>query len=137
MKQIELELKERLIIFEHDTIKEMEIEESLHRALPDVETKLICKGSELTEDIAKEYAIEFKFGEYKLHNKPWYISCKSALESFLSAIEAQGYYWGENPVQFDDKETCFNKRYDMRLNWEKAQSRTFNPDKTLISKILL
>lgn len=51
-------------------------------------------------------------------------------EIFDKYAKTQGYYWGENP---------FNERINAGYTyekWQKAESRTFNLDKTLIFKIL-
>lgn len=152
MKQIELNLKKKLLIVEHDTIKEMEIEEILHRALPDVETKLICKGFELTEGITKklvhteevsdveDFRHEKIFIDYKDEDNAF--TC--GFESFISAIEAKGYYWVENNLDKEcdllasDNSALGCAKYRKAFHeWQEAESKTFNPEKTLIFEILL
>lgn len=140
MKTLELNLQKRLLIVEGDML---DFKLNDKRWLND-KIKFICKGSELTEEIAKGLIVEHYHyeggGEMYTNHKRWtnHIECfHSAKPSFISAIEAQGYYWGENPIDFDNDENDLGKRHKMRVDWERAESKTFNPEKTLIFEILL
>lgn len=158
MKQIELNLKKRLLIVEENKVdlNTLESLESSFIALSKGSVKLICKGSELTEEIADELVDIFDLGyfvDYNHHNPRSYKF--TALESFISAIQAQGYYWGENPLgkkpeltdnQYDKErefiennpdELVFGDHYADWSMWNEAESKTFNPEKTLIFEILL
>lgn len=159
MKQIELELKERLLIVElpnkdcefggllknrnlYFFTEKMDSEDyPVCIPLP-YDCELICKGSELTEQVAKELVNNFleemgheafeyyNVTENDLEENHWVGVAESALQSFISSIEAQGYYWGENP---------FNERINAGYTyekWQQAESRTFNPEKSIIFKIL-
>lgn len=162
MKHIELELKKKLLIVEADYqedcigafIEDGQIYTKVYGDVKywaagflenvDIEGKwkAICKGSELTEEIAKEIVDKKQvFVTPSIYNyvnyKAEFSSCLKAFDSFISAIEANGYYWGENPIYFDDEESDFDKRHEMRINWEKAKSKTFNPEKTIIFEIML
>lgn len=161
MKQIELELKKRLLIVEVEALELTKLMLS-DEFFPDLQKELICKGSELTEDIAEglvqidnhTFNTDY-YRDYKNDDRDY----RNPITSFISAIEAKGYYWGENtevnPEKYnealnDDK--AWNKiRYSqekmylvkiptykqqMKL-WQEAESKTFNPDKTLIFEILL
>lgn len=134
MKQLTLELQKRLLIVEYETagqtLSALEIFKNGSNLNYPEKLKLICKGSELTEEIAGELVPEEMHSHIKDKEAVWYEVF------FISSIEAQGYYWGENPIYFDDDEFDFGKRYEMRINWEKAESITFNPEKTLIFEIL-
>lgn len=123
MKQLELNLQKRLLIVEGASeivVGQYELDVNGR----DIE--LICKGSELTEEIAENF-VEGMMDSYYIDN-------------FISAIEAQGYYWGENPIEepimhqllgADDNPNSEEKE------WQEAESKTFNPEKTLIFEILL
>ena len=142
MKQIELNLKKRLLIVEENKVdlNTLESLESSFIALSKGSVKLICKGSELTEEIAIELVPQKmnvfipQFWNYKDREDLFY-----AKESVISAIEAQGYYWGENPIEKPIKYSFFKSEQfnEKEDEFKDAQSRTFNPEKTLIFEILL
>ncbi len=110
--------------------------------MPDGDYKLICKGPELTEDIAKGLVHSMNFGTDENPDIGYHHSIKdnywgsTALESFISVIESKGYHWGDNPVKFNDDEVDFEKRHKNRIEWEQAESRTFNPEKSIIFEIV-
>lgn len=70
---------------------------------------LICKGSDLTEDVAKGLVegelqtahmfgqVVFKLYDYNGIDLKTFGWTNNTLESFNSAIESNGYHWGENP----------------------------------------
>lgn len=130
MKQLELNLQKRLIIVESDS--NFTIDSSI---------KLICKGSDLTEEIAKGL-VEPLWNNYKNYlednnERPVgnyaRLAKQTALESFISAIEAQNHYWGKNPL--GDYNTVI-KRHIVTGTWQEFEDKTFNPEKTLIFQIL-
>lgn len=150
MKQIELELKKRLLIVEVGDIEEIiDVQPDFNTALLEGKKfiavkdnhKLICKGSELTEDIAQELVhnlysedescIMYRDYKAKYDDEVVY----TALESFISAIDTQGYYWGKNP-RGETIPMAFEKDTLCRQLWQVAESKTFNPEKTLIFEIL-
>lgn len=168
MKQIELNLQKRLLIVEpYGELIKNKKNSDLYYCIncDDIETRfadqnkleLICKGSELTEEIADEFVDIFDLGYFVYYNHHNPRSYKhTALESFISAIEAQGYYWGKNPIEqpFVEKygwytansqeeesgwmyEEGEDKYYEALKEWQEAESKTFNLDKTLIFEILL
>ena len=55
--------------------------------------------------------------------------------SFLSAISAQNYHWLVNP-RGETKPISFEEDDMMVQLWKEAESKTFNPEKTLIFEIL-
>ena len=99
----------------------------------DFNIELICKGSELTEEIAKEFiktSIHTGLHAHYVKNVDVNTYCyKSALESFHSLINSSGFYWGKNPYQGV-------LRQEFPTAYEKAESKTFNLDQTLIFKIV-
>lgn len=145
MKTLELELRKRLLIVEGDIF---EIPKYTQMWLND-KIKLMCKGSELTEyivsDLVHSTNITKGGGEYyrdycNIMGKELFFT---ALQSFISAIKAQGYYWAKNPYQDEWDELCewghgdFSK--DGKSSFElyhEATVKTFNPNKTLIFQIL-
>ncbi|WP_284464866.1 hypothetical protein [Chryseobacterium sp.] len=161
MKQIELELKKRLLVVEPPELGFTE--EKVIIALGDAERyigdltnekrelKFICKGSKLTEDIAKGFLHQSNHTKLFAHyvkGIPVNTYCyKSYLDSFISAIESKGYHWGENPHGEQPHNTGLihtyptghelnDKSLEEAIKWEEAESRTFNPEKTLIFEIL-
>lgn len=140
MKQIELELKKRLLIVKGDFM-------AYHNGRP---LKLLCKGSELTEEIANTYVSDHNFYDenrgrsyhgYKDYKHNDY-ALQSALESFISAIEAKGYYWVMNPNERPIEDRTHYAKWQINAfkqklkQFEEAESKTFNPEKTLIFEIL-
>ena len=104
MKQLELELKKRLLIVEVGDIEEIiDVQPDFNTALLQGKKfiavkgnhKLICKGSELTEEIATELVQEMyssseeriMYRDYKAKYDDEVVY--TALESFISAIEAK------------------------------------------------
>lgn len=153
MKRLELNLYKKILIIEPPDL-DFSVEKVIialgdsERYIAELldETKdlqFICNGSELTDEIA-ERLVEFKWnpiwGAIDYKNTENHFT--TALESFISGIEAQGYYWGKNPIE-KPEQNCLNKSFfTMQQNFhkevafEEAESRTFNPEKTLIFEIL-
>lgn len=98
--------------------------------------QFLCKGEDLTEEIAATFIKIEDFGLYQNHRIKDVKFCErcSALDSFISAIEASGHYWLVNPLQstppiedvsfYDDGES-----YLIAIKqWNLAESSTFkNP----------
>lgn len=166
MKQLELELKKRLLIVEVlENFRDFDYYElspnsnnfvvqyipdgSRQRTgfnLPIGNYEFICKGSELTEEIAKGFSREVKAlnpvdGTYstcyplagRVIN-----ATRNAQESFISLLGDKGYYWDKNPyeqpihINYEEE----NEFYSDLEYWKEAESRTFNPEKTIIFEIL-
>ena len=112
--------------------------------------KFLCKGSELTEEIASELVkttwIHDKkiLCKYKNYNSEGDGSYFSAVKSFISAVESKEKFWLENPIEkpngenyyyeeycgFDEVELLWDKTsYNEYLNnWKEAEEKTFkNP----------
>lgn len=146
MKALTLELKKKILIREYKDIDECRMIKSLRGLMPSNGQKLLCKGSELTEDMLFNIVIGGYCSTngkclYKSYNSFYDDECFNyALESFISVIEAQGYYWGENPI-LNPAETNFympsiNESIKLKKRYNEAESKTFNPEKTLIFEIL-
>ncbi|MDQ1855735.1 hypothetical protein [Chryseobacterium sp. WLY505] len=154
MKQLEIKTNRRLLIIESESgnyAYDYRVDEKGPHPI-----KKICKGSDLTEDIAEGLVNIFDLSyyvDYNGHSPRCYVD--TALESFISAIEAAGYHWGENPVKeprmsdygwyasghpeedsgwmYEEGE---NKYYESLKLFEEAQSRTLNPSKCIIFEIV-
>ena len=95
----------------------------------------LCKGSELTEEIASELVkttwIHDKkiLCKYKNYNSEGDGSYFSAVKSFKSAIESKGFYWMENPIEIIERgEDTEHNRVINQNKWQEAEEKTFkNP----------
>ena len=152
MKTLELDLKKYVLIVEIPRLADYEFinKESKYLKIGNEEIKLnistldklefLCKGSELTEEIASELVDYwqnmandgFIFENYK-DNLPKKLTAK---KSFKSAIESKGFYWLENPIEYkktdyeiyaDKNQLCRYISKEETL-WKEAEEKTFkNP----------
>ena len=104
--------------------------------------EFICKGSELTEEIASEL-VENKT-KHKFENKVLtFYNCKN-LESFISAVESKGFYWLENPIEKPINYDLWAKYGDYTqygkvlteecLKWQEAEEKTFHNPLIFVKK---
>ena len=150
MKTLELELKKYVLIVEIPRLADYEFinKESKYLKIGNEEIKLnistldklefLCKGSELTEEMASELVDYwqnmandgFIFENYK-DNIPKKLT---AIPSFISAVESKEKFWLENPIQ-NTKPTDDISFYDSLeqkelaiKKWQEAEEKTFkNP----------
>ena len=135
MKTLELDLKKKVLIVQPEETGNMNYWVTLHSK----DWDFICKGSELTEEIASELVkttwIHDKkiLCKYKNYNSEGDGSYFSAVKSFKSAIESKGFYWLENPISlerviiYESLGDTF-KSNGIKKVWQKAQEKTFkNP----------
>ena len=107
--------------------------------------EFICKGSELTEEIASELVDETIM--YEKHKVKCYryrsyiegfVGFDNALESFISAVESKEKFWLENPIEkpinydlwykYGDYTQYGKKLTKECLKWQEAEEKTFkNP----------
>ena len=156
MKILELKLKKDVLIVEIPRLADYEFinKECKYLKVGNEEIKLnastldkfefICKGSELTEEIASELVkttwIHDKkiLCKYKNYNSEGDGSYFSAVKSFKSAIESKGFYWLENPIEKPINYDLWAKYGDYTqygkvltekcLKWQEAEEKTFkNP----------
>lgn len=137
MKSLELELEKRILVVEDvvtgslDNYYNEYIEKNPGKYL-----KFICKGSEFTNEIAKilvHQSLHTGLFAHYVADIPVNTFCyKSALDSFISAIEAKGWYW-KNPL--GDYSQAL-KRHIVSGSWQEAEEKTFHPEKCLIFKII-
>ena len=128
MKTLELKLKKEVIIVENEFENKIDF----------IENELgifyfLCKGSELTEEIASELVDYwqnmandgFIFENYK-DNIPKKLTAK---KSFISAVESKEKFWLENPIEIIERgEDTEHNRVLNQNEWQEAEEKTFkNP----------
>ena len=150
MKSLELTIRERLLIVE--MTGDLDTANIYSWNLQKVEQ--ICWGSELTEEHLWPDKDEFKAAE-RLWIEAAGTTFTQELDAFISAVEAKGHYWKEVPWDFplvEDFGYQTSSSPEVERGWmyeggeemyyeavnkyEDAESRSFNPKKTLIFKIL-
>ena len=147
MKTLELKLKKDVLIVEIPRLADYEFinRECKYLKVGNEEIKLnastldkfefLCKGSELTEEIASELVNETLMYEkhkvkcYRYRSyKEGFVGFDNAIESFISAIESIGFYWLKNPI--GNKPMSYNlplynigNRYDNLKKWQEAEEK--------------
>ena len=151
MKTIELKLKKDVLIvdaengFNHFKIYDDEIGFIfIENCIPRKELvkgsyKFICKGSELTEEMASELVDYwqnmandgFIFENYK-DNLPKKLT---AIKSFISAVESKKFHWLENPIEIIERgEDTEHNRVLNQNEWQEAEEKTFKNPLIFIKK---
>ena len=114
----------------------------------DMKLEFICKGSELTEEIASEL-VEMEYS--CLYEKNFYIDydrpsllLKFAKESFISAVESKDKFWLENPIEKPKDYELWAKYGDFTqygkiltekcLKWQEAEEKTFKNTLIFVKK---
>ena len=98
------------------------------------EFEFICKGSELTEEIASEL---FEYDDF-LNCFEAYIDTvpsidESALKLFIKIFESKGFHWLENPISLERVRIYESvgdtfKSNGIKKVWQEAEEKTFkNP----------
>ena len=150
MKTLELKLKKDVLIvdaengFNHFKIYDDEIgfifiENGIPRKeLVKGSYKFLCKGSELTEEIASElvnsdndYGV-IMYQNYRTTSMSYFDEQINALESFISAVESKEKFWLENPIKHPKDYEVFPDSLSLFAEQEKlhfeAEGKTFkNP----------
>ena len=156
MKVLELKLKKDILIIEIPRLADYEFinKECKYLKIGNEEIKLnastldkfefLCKGSELTEEIASELVEEHYMSgvrSYEIYNDYRYNDARwldNALESFISAVESKEKFWLENPIEKPKDYELWAKYGDFTqygkiltekcLKWQEAEAKTFkNP----------
>ena len=151
MKTLELDLKKKVIIVEIPRLADYEFinKECKYLKVGNEEIKLnastldkfefLCKGSELTEEIASELVDETIM--YEKHKVKCYryrsyiegfVAFDNAKESFISAVESKEKFWLENPIKHPKDYEVFPDSLSLFAEQEKlhfeAEGKTFkNP----------
>ena len=151
MKTLELKLKKDVLIVEIPRLTDYEFinKECKYLKVGNEEIKLnastldkfefLCKGSELTEEMASELVeltiMHLTYGDNK-HKYRSYVNYNlgfdNALESLISAIESKGFYWLKNPIDEPNKyvQKCMsfeNLSNQFKLFDEKEEKTFKNP----------
>ncbi|WP_294288510.1 hypothetical protein [uncultured Chryseobacterium sp.] len=156
MKSLELQLKKRLLIVEAGEIEEMinvepgyDPQQLKDKKVMVVRSNMnfICSGSDLTEEIAEGMVQGMNVAGFCRTGIHFYNYCKkqfyniSAIDSFVSAIEACGHWWTNpqteplaNILNLNGQQRCdFKNRMERYLH---HVSRTFHPERTIICEIV-
>lgn len=139
MKTLKLELKKNLLILDLPEGAKEEITETLlaiNLADGDIKiirekVKFICKGSELSEEIAESFFDDTVYFNDVIPEDVY-------IKSFIAEIEAKSFYWLKDNLPFpssDDinwfknqRDGDFSERYTRIFEWQEAEARTFtNP----------
>ena len=141
MKTLELKLKKDVLIVDENDFDYYELStEGIYFKLEKGDRyylgwkfEFICKGSELTEEIASEF---FEYDDF-LNCFESYIDTvpsidKSSFKLFIKIFESKGFYWREKEC---DNQFCENGKVDLGYNTflncqvcEEAEEKTFlNP----------
>ena len=142
MKTLELKLKKDVLIVEIPRLADYEFinRECKYLKVGNEEIKLnastldkfefLCKGSELTEEIASELMIQdenYEFKDIKFKEYTYEFS----KEAFMASVEISGFYWLENHIkrielkEWNGTDYTFGK---YMIEFNKAAEKTFkNP----------
>ena len=155
MKTLELDLKKKVLIVEIPRLADYEFinRECKYLKVGNEEIKLnastldkfefLCKGSELTEEIASELVDEtimyekhkVKCYRYRSYREG-FVAFDNSIESFISAVESKGFYWLKHNVRnfslYDprSKTGCHDLEEEdiITKQWQEAEEKTFkNP----------
>lgn len=149
MKSLQLNLEKKLLIVDFKSKEKFDsfLECDFAIEHKDKECKLLYIGSEMTEEYASELVFRSKIGNYKdysykegtlpnsLLDALRQMKFKTAKESFISAIEYEGFYWLENPNGQEPHNIGLINTYptghplmDISLkeaiDWQESESRT-------------
>lgn len=118
IKTLELKLKKKVIIVDTNTpIEAIEIDDY----------EFLCKGSELTEEIASELCHNIGnsitiIGNAYLDNVNDLYFWEYATDAFITSVECKDFYWLKNPYKKEAKK------------WKEAEEKTFKNPLIFIKK---
>ena len=152
MKTLELKLKKDVLIVEIPRLADYEFinKECKYLKIGNEEIKLnastldkfefLCKGSDLTEEIASELvhkSIHTGLYAYYVDNIPVNAYCyNSAKEAVISKVESKGFHWLKHNIKpfslYDprSKTGCYDLEEEeiVKKQWQEAEEKTFkNP----------
>lgn len=150
MKKLKLDLKKKVLIIDGNNCAyisdtSLVILGGVIYNIPE-DYEFLCKGSDLTEEIASELVNEtlmyekhkVKCSRYRSYREG-FVAFDNAIESFISAVESKGFYWLENPIKksyynlhkgiYEYEPTMQNlQRVKDIEKWQEAEEKTFkNP----------
>ena len=139
MKILELDLKKKVLIVDAEDFDYFEnFKQGIYfklengdREYIEGEFEFICKGLELTEEIASEFMSDFDaFNEFALKYE--------YLKNFIYIVESKGFYWLENEC---DNQFCENGKVDLGYNTffncqvcEELEEKTFHNPLIFVKK---
>ena len=144
MKTLELKLKKKVLIVDENDFDYYELStEGIYFKLEKGDRyylgwkfEVICKGSELTEEIASELVDKSIYTGLYAHyvdKIPVNTYCyNSAIESFISGVESKKFHWLKNHIKHPKDYEVFPDSLSMYVEQEKlhleAEEKTFrNP----------
>ena len=150
MKTLELKLKKYVVIVDENDFDYYELSENgIYFKLEKGDRyylgwkfEFLCKGSDLTEEIASELAEEHYMNgirSYEIYNDYRYNDARwldDALESVISSVESKGFHWLKHNVRsfslYDprSKTGCHDLEEEETITkqWQEAEEKTFrNP----------
>ena len=146
MKTLELELKKKVLIVDENDFEYYELSkngiyfkiEKGDRYYLGWKFEFLCKGSDLTEEIASELVHEGSyfntFKNYITNDNHKSHQLNFAIKSFISAVESKEKFWLENPIEKPINRDEFYKSekvdsFEILLKeWQEAEAKTFkNP----------
>ena len=105
--------------------------------------EFICKGLELTEEIASEL-VEVDYSNFQSDDENYELKknyVKDTFEfmsfedSFISAIESKGFHWLENPIEIIERgEDTEHNRVLNQNEWQEAEEKTFHNPLIFVKK---
>ena len=143
MKTLELDLKKKVLIVDENDFDYYELSENgIYFKLEKGDRyylgwkfEVICKGSDLTEEIASELVETHKnckrYIDYTIKERNRFFDL--SIQSFISAVESKGFYWLENsignkPMSYNLPLYKIENRCDNLKKWQEAEEKTFkNP----------
>ena len=143
MKTLELDLKKKVLIVDENDFDYYELSENgIYFKLEKGDRyylgwkfEVICKGSDLTEEIASELVETHKnckrYIDYTIKERNRFFDL--SIQSFISAVESKGFYWLENsignkPMSYNLPLYKIGNRCDNLKKWQEAEEKTFkNP----------
>jgi len=95
--------------------------------------KFLCTGDQFEKDQKQTTEKGCVLGQ---------IFTKIGFDAFVGEIEQTGFYWGENPFpkppnnDLNGSFLTMMQNFHKEMEYDEAESRTFNPEKTRIYEIL-
>ena len=145
MKTLELKLKKDVLIVDGNDFEYYELfKEGIYfklengdRDFIEGEFKFLCKGSDLTEEMASEL-VEVDYSNFQGDDEIYELKKNyikdtfvfmSFEESFISAVESKEKFWLENPIEIIERgEDTEHNRVLNQNKWQEAEEKTFkNP----------
>ena len=99
--------------------------------------KFLCKGSDLTEEIASELVETHKncrrYFDYKIKERNRFFDLP--IPSFISAVESKKFHWLENPIEIIERgEDTEHNRVLNQNEWQEAEEKTFKNPLIFVNK---